>query len=80
MSRSRRKTPIFGHAGKSEKKDKQMANRIFRKKTKDEIAKGNYENLPFDINQALNVWSMSKDGKSYWKEGKTIDGGKHMRK
>lgn len=35
MSRSRRKTPIHGHTkAESAKKDKQIANRIFRRKTK----------------------------------------------
>ena len=34
MSRSRKKTPIFGWAGHSEKKDKRIANRMFRKKEK----------------------------------------------
>ena len=73
MSRSKRKTPIFGHTGKSEKKDKRIANRIFRKMTKSRIAKEEFDNLPFNMNEALNVWAMSKDGKSYWEEGKTKD-------
>ena len=32
MSRSKRKTPIFGRGGASEKKDKRINNRMFRKK------------------------------------------------
>ena len=32
MSRSKRKTPIFGRGGTSEKQDKRINNRMFRKK------------------------------------------------
>lgn len=69
MSRSYRKTPIFGiTCSDSEKYEKRIINRKFRKKTKDMIQKGNYEKLPFNLNQIEDVWSMSKDGKYYWNE------------
>jgi len=80
MSRSRKKTPIFGWAGHSEKKDKRIANRMFRKKEKLKMAMGQYENLPIYMDEVMNVWSMAKDGKGYWKDALTADGGKHMRK
>jgi hypothetical protein len=81
MSKSRRKTPIFGHTTtRSEKKDKRIANRMFRRITNSKIRIGLFEELPYDMDEIFNVWEMSKDGKSYWIEGKTKDGGKHMRK
>ena len=80
MSRSRRKTPIFGIAGHSEKEDKRLANRMFRKREKEKIAKGQFDKLPINMNEVMNVWSMSKDGKCYWIDGKDRDNGKFMRK
>lgn len=67
MSRSYRKTPIFGFTvADSEKFDKQMANRKFRKKTKDMIKKRKYEHLPIKLDQVHTKWDMVKDGKHYW--------------
>ena len=80
MSRSRKKTPIFGWCGKSEKKDKRFANRMFRRKEKVKIAMEQYEKLPIDMDEIMNVWAMSKDGKGYWKEALTFENGKFMRK
>lgn len=80
MSRSRKKTPIFGYAGGSEKQDKRLANRMFRRKEKVKIAIEQYDDLPTNMDEVMNVWSMSKDGKGYWEDALTIDGGKHMRK
>jgi len=80
MSNSRRKTPIFGIGGGSEKKDKRFANRIFRRRTKTKIAMEQFENLPVYMDEAMNVWAMSKDGKYYWGKGLTWRGGILMRK
>lgn len=80
MSRSRKKTPIFGHCGHSEKKDKRFANRMFRRRTKVKIAMEQYEKLPFYMDEVMEIWAMSKDGKSYWKDALTREGGKFMRK
>jgi hypothetical protein len=66
MSRSRRKTPIGGHASESEKQDKRKANRKFRRREKNMIKKGNYDNLPVNMNEIINVWDMGKDGKAYF--------------
>ncbi len=65
MSRSYRKTPIYGNAGDSEKKDKRLANRKFRK-VKPTLE--NEDELPIDLDEVINKWSMSKDGKHYSKE------------
>ena len=67
MSRSKRKTKYFGNAGGSEKKDKRLANRMFRKLEKTKIAMQQFEKLPVYMNEVMNVWAMAKDGKSYWK-------------
>ena len=80
MSRSRRKTPIFGNASHSEAKDKKIANRMFRKRTRNKIAMEQFEQLPLKLDDVLNVWAMAKDGKGYWRDGKTRDGGRFMRK
>jgi tRNA G18 (ribose-2'-O)-methylase SpoU len=80
MSHSRKKTPIFGIASGSEKKDKRAANRIFRKRTKTKISMGQFERLPLYVREIIDVWSMNKDGKCYWVGGLTDEGGKAMRK
>jgi len=80
MSHSRRKTPIFGNCGHSEKKDKRFANRMFRRKEKTKIAMGQFDSLPIYMDEVVDLWSMTKDGKSYWKDALTREGGKFMRK
>ena len=67
-------------AGHSEKKDKRFANRMFRRRTKTKIAGQQFENLPVYVAEVMDLWSMSKDGKSYWREGLTYENGKCMRK
>lgn len=73
MSRSYKKVPIFGIADQSEKYDKKKWHRAFRKKTKDIIHQTHFdldelENTIFPIKEDVsNPWSMSKDGKQYWK-------------
>lgn len=67
MAHSYRHTPIFGHTcASSEKEDKQIAHRAFRKLTKQAIAAGRYDRMPANYRLMLDVWSMAKDGKSYW--------------
>lgn len=76
MSRSRRKTPISGICGGSEKYDKRLANRRLRRKSKaiDNEAKYingyNSRNYPL-MREVSNVWSMNKDGKVWrgWHDG-----------
>ncbi len=64
MSRSKRKTPITGITTcESEKQDKRKANRKLRRKTREEIKKGN-DTLPL-LREVSNVWDFGKDGKWY---------------
>ena len=80
MSNSRRKTPIFGHCGKSEKKDKRLANRKFRRLERKKIKTDDFESIPTDLDEVSNVWSMNKDGKGYWADALIYQNGKFMRK
>jgi len=62
MSRSFRKIPIAGiTTAKSEKQDKRLANRRYRRITK-QLIKNNNFNLPL-LREVSNIWSMDKDGK-----------------
>ena len=72
MSRSYRKTKIFGVSGDSEKHDKRIANRKFRKLSKNKIAAGK-EDLPTHLKDVSNVWNFSKDGKLYWDDATKKD-------
>lgn len=68
MSRSRRKTLIFGiaHSG-SEKQDKKIWHRRWRAQERSVLANTGLEDqVPISENQVSNVWSMAKDGRSYW--------------
>jgi hypothetical protein len=67
MSRSGKKTPIFGFSSSdSEKKDKRMANRSFRHKAKQQIRTG--KEPVTDMNEIMTTWEMAKDGKRYVKK------------
>ena len=65
MSRSRRKTKIFGYTSfkYSEKEDKRDANRKFRRITR-QLVKGRKEVLP-KLRELSDVWAFAKDGKRY---------------
>jgi len=66
MSHSLRKTPIVGIANcQSEKKDKQLANRRFRRIVR-YLIKSKKTSLP-QIRELSNVWNFGKDGKAYIK-------------
>lgn len=65
MSRSRKKTPASTIACcKSQKKDKQMCNRLFRSKSKQYIRVG--KEPPCRLREVVNVWNFAGDGKVYW--------------
>ena len=66
MSRSRKHTPIFGHGGESEKKDKKILHSIMRTRVRTQLAKDPEDYLDPLPEECHSVWSMSKDGKSYW--------------
>ncbi len=64
MSRSRRKSKIRGiTTAESEKKDKQEANRKYRRKTK-QIVKNGDDEFP-EIREMSDIWGFEKDGKIY---------------
>ena len=75
MSRSKKKTSIFGRTlTESEKQDKRKANRVFRQKTK-RVADA--ENAPvLNKREASSIWLFGKDGK-YFKRKPTK---KYLRK
>ena len=63
MSRSRKHTPICGMTtARSEKDDKQRANRLHRRLNKIKI---NQDKDPVDLRLVSDVWLMAKDGKQY---------------
>jgi hypothetical protein len=64
MSRSEKKTKIRGiTTAKSEKENKQEANRKYRRIVKQKV-KSNESDIP-EIRETSNVWSFDKDGKRY---------------
>lgn len=64
MSRSKRKTPIMGiTCAKSEKEDKRLANRAFRRRTRQALVVE--MEPPFSRHQVSNVWDFAKDGKQF---------------
>lgn len=65
MSRSYKKTPICGlTTAKSDKEDKRLANRLFRRASRNRI-KSNRE-LFYRLREVCNVWDFAKDGKIYY--------------
>jgi len=71
MSRSRRKTPIVGtRPAVGEREDKKLWHQRWRTHERTALASASPEalcaHLPLLENQVSNVWSMGKDGRSYW--------------
>ena len=71
MSRSRRKTPIVGNTTcRSERQDKKLWHQRWRTRERNALASASPEalssHLPLLENQVSSVWSMGKDGHSYW--------------
>ncbi len=65
MSRSVRKTKIFGYTtAKTEKQDKRRWNRTFRKVSKKLIRLG--KDAPIKLQGVTNVWDGAKDGRQYY--------------
>jgi hypothetical protein len=69
MSRSRRKTPIFGHTtADSDARWKAMAARKLRRSVKQHLEAtldgDRYAGKRWDL---INPWSSEKDGKHYWR-------------
>jgi len=69
MGKSFRKNPIRGNSYKdSEKQDKKIANRKFRKKEKQAIRGGKLSRIPHNLNEVYSISTMAKDGKHYISE------------
>lgn len=64
MSRSYKKHPAAKIAGKSDKKDKRLANRVFRRLSK-LLLKIGKEPL-HRVRECYNTWSFSSDGLACW--------------
>jgi hypothetical protein len=72
MSRSRRKTPITGMTtSKSEKEEKRWHNRVWRRKVRQAIHRGD-DILP-DKDEIMTTWEMAKDGKQHFNPRKHPD-------
>jgi len=66
MGKSFRKTPITGiTTARSEKVDKRIANRKFRKHNNQALHTHRLDSLWNELDEAYNKWAMSKDGKQY---------------
>lgn len=64
MSRSRRHTPIAGYTTRqSEKQDKRLAARAFRRLTRIRLVAG--KEPPVDPNETSDPWTWAKDGKAW---------------
>lgn len=68
MSRSKKKNPIHGIAGDSDKKGKQQSSRMFRRKVNALLDQEMYDNLPVDSRELIGEWSFPKDGKAFCKK------------
>lgn len=68
MTRSRRKTPIFGFTScDSEKQDKKIWHGRMRAHERDALAKSDFEaHLTTRKEQVSDTWNMDKDGRYYW--------------
>jgi hypothetical protein len=64
MSRSYKKSLAVKIAGKSDKKDKRLANRLFRRLSKILLKMGK-EPLHI-LKECSNTWSFSSDGLAHW--------------
>ena len=64
MSRSRKKTPVHGMTtARSEKKDKRLYNRRFRRVSKQALQFNPEQEVLPHLREYSNPWSMDKDGK-----------------
>lgn len=77
MSRSFKRTKIFGvTTSKSEKVEKIIIHKKFRRICKNLLKTCRISSLLYSFREISNVWSMSKDGKFYWRDAPK----KYMRK
>lgn len=69
MSRSHRKTPIFGHTtARSEADDKRLWHKRWRARERDQLSGvgANSDPLPVHRHPVSSTWDMAKDGKSWF--------------
>jgi hypothetical protein len=69
MSRSYRKTPIFGHTtARSEADDKRLWHKRWRSRQRDQLTTVGPESevLPIHRHAVSSTWDMAKDGKSWF--------------
>ena len=71
MSRSRKKTPIFGNGGGSDKVSKQIANKSYRAAIRNSLHRIILDKLDPDeellptVYETTDEWDFDKDGKRY---------------
>lgn len=64
MSRSYKRIGITPWTtSESEKRDKIIANRKFRRRVTQALKKGRYHRLPFNMREVSNIYTWDKDGK-----------------
>lgn len=67
MSRSYKKYAVTSRTTcASEKNDKRMAHRVFRKRAKQALKNNKFSFLPFRMRDVSNIWCFAKDGKVAW--------------
>ena len=57
---------IIKFCGNSDKKDKRIANRKFRRKSKTKLLELDETKLPVNIKDVSNTWNFSSDGLAYY--------------
>ncbi len=82
MSRSKRKTPIFGTTtAVSEAWDKRFWHRALRRHERSQLQAGDLESFQHrHPNDVATKWNMEKDGKGYWTKRELAESGLTMRK
>lgn len=69
MSRSRRKTPIFGHTtARSEAADKRLWHKRWRAREREQLSGAGLDSDPLPVHRhdVSSTWDMAKDGKSWF--------------
>jgi len=66
MSRSRKKHSFTTFCGGSNKVDKQIANRKFRRRTKSALSNENYDEVPMNMKEVSDTWDFTTDGLAYY--------------
>ena len=61
MARSRKKNPVVTYIGTSQRRGKQMCNRMFRRVSKTALLRDKL--LPVSLREVLDEWDLGGDGK-----------------